>query len=61
MVRTMPQYVLDNVDPVHPEILTLHSDITLCIDMMFINKIPFFITMSRNLKFISAEALLNRK
>ena len=39
------------------EILSIHRDITLAIDIMFINKIPFLVTTSRNLKFGMVEAL----
>lgn len=60
-VQTMPKHVISNVDPVPTDILAMHSDITLCINIMFINKIPFFITLSRNLKFITVEVLENRK
>ena len=56
-VRKMPRHVLDNIDPVPPEILKLHSGVTLCIDIMFVNKVPFFVTLSRNLKFITVESL----
>ena len=30
-------------------------------DIMFVNKIPFLITMSRAIKFITVEALENRR
>ena len=43
------------------EILSIHCDITLAIDIMFINKIPFLVTTSRNLKFGTVEALTNRQ
>ena len=41
------------------EILSIHHDIMLAIDIMFINKIPFLVTTSRNLKFGMVEALNN--
>ena len=43
------------------EILSIHRDITLAIDIMFINKIQFLATTSRNLKFGTVEALNNRQ
>jgi hypothetical protein len=43
------------------EIMLHYRDITLCIDIMFVNKIPFFLSISRNIRFITAEVLDNRK
>ena len=39
------------------EIMSLHKNVTLCIDIMFINKITFLVTISHNLKFRTVEAL----
>jgi hypothetical protein len=36
-----------------------HQVITLCIDIMFVNKIPIFLTISRNIRFITATVLEN--
>lgn len=30
-------------------------------DIMYINKLPFFVTMSRNIKFSTAELMLDQK
>jgi hypothetical protein len=38
-----------------------YLDITLCIDIMFVNCIPFFLSISRKIRFITAEVLDNRK
>ena len=54
-------HVSTGVDLVPHEILKLHKSITICIDIMFINKIPFFMTLSQNLKFGTVEALSNRQ
>ena len=54
-------HVSTGVDPVPHEILKLHKSITICIDIMFINKIPFFMTLSWSLKFGTVEALSNRQ
>jgi hypothetical protein len=43
------------------EILQQYQSITLCINIMFINKIPFLLSISRNIKFITGTALNNRK
>jgi hypothetical protein len=44
-----------------PEILDAHQNATLCIDLMFVNRIPFFISISQKIHFITAEAIDNRK
>ena len=54
-------HVKTGIDPVPPEIIHLHNSVTLAIDIMFVNRVPFFITISRNLKFGTVEALSNRK
>jgi hypothetical protein len=38
-----------------------YRDVTLSIDIMFVNKIPLFLSISRNIRFITAEVLHNRK
>ena len=43
------------------DIKELYSDVELSGDIMFINKIPFFISISHKIKFGTAEALKNRK
>jgi virulence-associated protein VapD len=42
-------------------IMERHWDVTLCVDIMFVNQIPFFITICRNIKFGTIEVLKNRK
>ena len=43
------------------EVMSEHRDVVIGADIMYINKIPFFVTMSRNLKFSTAELMLNQK
>jgi hypothetical protein len=38
-----------------------YRDITLCINIIFVNRIPFFLSISKNIRFITAEVLDNRK
>jgi len=54
-------HVQAGIAPVPPDILSRHRDVTLAIDIMFVNKIPFLVTVSRALKFVTVEDLLNRK
>ena len=49
------------IDSVPPEIIKTHHSIILAMDIMFINKIAFFVMTSRNLKFGTVEALPNRQ
>ena len=60
-VHRANQHVQSGVDGVPPEVLDLHQNVTLCVDIMFINKIPFFMTYSQNIRFGTVEALPNRQ
>ena len=42
-------------------VLKHYKTVTACGDIMFINGIPFFVTISRNLKFRTVEALAGTK
>jgi hypothetical protein len=42
------------------EIMENYHNVIFCIDIMFVNRIPFF-TISKKLHFITAEVLDNRK
>jgi hypothetical protein len=37
-----------------------YRDVTLCADIMFVNKIPFLMTITRKIKFATAKALSSR-
>ena len=39
--------------PLPPEILSAHEQVTRCIDYLFIYRLVFFITVSRNIHFIN--------
>ena len=47
-VRTQSQPVTTDVVKIPPEILSLHKNVTLTGDVMFVNGIPFLVTLSRN-------------
>ena len=47
--------------PIPPDILSLYHSVTLCMDIMFINKMPFLVTISCNIKFGTVELLLNHQ
>lgn len=48
-------------DHIPRELFEDNRDITLCIDMMFINKMVFLVTISRHIKFGTVEVMANRK
>ena len=54
-------HVAMGVDGVPPEIIKTYRSIILTMDIMFINKVAFFVTSSRNLKIGTVEALPNRQ
>jgi hypothetical protein len=54
-------HVNTNILPVPNDIMSLHKKVTLAIDIMFVNKIPFLVTTSRKLHFGTVEALPDRK
>jgi hypothetical protein len=60
-VRRSSPHVAASVDPVPPNILARHHHVTLAVDIMFVNRVPFLITLSRNLRFLTVENLPNRK
>jgi hypothetical protein len=52
----VPSLVMDV--PYH--IIRTHRDVTLCFDIMFVNKISFLVTVSRNIRFGTTERILSR-
>ena len=59
--RRLPDHVKANIDPVPQQILRTYKNITLCTDIIFINKIPFLVTLSHHIKFLTIESLANRQ
>ena len=48
-----------SVDITH--ILKYYGEVILCIDLMYVNKVPLLVTLSRNVKFGTVEAVKDRK
>ena len=42
-------------------ILKYYGEITLCIDLIYVNKVPLLVTLSQNIKFGTMEAVADRK
>jgi hypothetical protein len=60
-VRTTPPVVRHDVIEIPKEIRELHKMVTLAIVIFFVNKIPFFLTHSLVICFLSVTHLSNRK
>jgi hypothetical protein len=59
--RQSPQSVQTNYVAVPESILSANQHVTLFGDIFFINKVPFFATVSDHLKFTTTEHIANRK
>lgn len=60
-VHTPGTHADSQVDGIPRAIKQLHGDVTLSIDIMFIKKMPFFITKSRHFHFGTVEYISNRQ
>ena len=58
--RTKPKPVVIDYMVMPKNILENNKNITLSIDIMFVNKIPFVTTISRNIKFTTVEVIQKR-
>jgi hypothetical protein len=59
--RTKPIHVAGNFVKVPKELLKLHKDVYMTADILFVNRIPFFITLSRKICFTTVNHLNDRK
>jgi hypothetical protein len=59
--RTKPIHVARDFVKVPPELLKLHKDVFLTCDIFFVNKVPFFITLSRKICFTAVNHLADQK
>jgi len=57
--KTIP--VATSTMPVPPGLLNLHKDVTLTADVFFVNKIPFFLSLSRKICYTAVTDLVNRQ
>jgi hypothetical protein len=60
-MRSKPEVVEIDIVRIPKEIQEVHKIISMSIDILFVNQIPFFITLSRNICFITVMHLANRK
>lgn len=59
--RRRPHAIRQIVEPLPPAIMERYGRVVLCADIMYVNSIPFLVTISRHIKFGTIEALGNRK
>ena len=59
--RRNPPIVESPVTPVPTEILKRYQKVTLCVDIMYVNRIAMVVSISRNIKFGTIEAIPNNK
>ena len=60
-VKRKPLPVVKDLVKVPREFIKLHRDVTLAVDIFFLNKIPFFVSLSRVIYFTAVNHLSDRK
>ena len=60
-VRRGTDHVEVSATPVPSELMSQYRDVTIGADIMFVNKLPFFVTISRNIKFGTAVLITDQK
>ena len=60
-MRRGEPHVPSDISPIPRDILLLYRELTLCVDIMYVNKLPFLVTLSRAVKFGTIEFLNNRR
>ena len=59
-VRTKSDLVISDYIAVPEDVLQANKNVTFSVDIMFVNKIPFFTTVSRDMKFTTVEGIETR-
>jgi len=59
--RRNPHTVKQVVEPLEPSAMRHYRCVTLCADVMFVNVIPFLVTVSWHIKFGTIQPIANRK
>lgn len=58
--RRQPEPVTVNLVDVPHDIIARYREVILAVDIMYVNEVPFFVTVSRNIKFGTAEMILSK-
>ena len=59
--RKIPPTVPTDIVAIPAEIRELHRNVTLSINVFFVNKVPFFLMLSQKIMFSTVTHLTNRK
>jgi hypothetical protein len=59
-VHRAPERVRGNLNNLPPVLMSRYRDVTLGGNIMFVNKIPFLMTISQNIRFGTSESLANQ-
>jgi hypothetical protein len=54
-VRRKPEHVEENYIEIPKELLSLHQNVALVADVMFVNSVPFLVLASRNINLITIQ------
>jgi hypothetical protein len=60
-VRRSSEPVMTAYVKIPPDILSMNNNVTLAADIMFVNGLPFMISVPRKIKMTTAEHMPNRK
>ena len=60
-VQKAPASVETHITDIPAELMSQYREVTIGADIMFVNKIPFLMTISRHIKFGTAEMLPNQQ
>jgi hypothetical protein len=60
-VRITPPPVATDYVQISKEIISLNRNVTLAIDIVFVNGLPFLVSISQKIKFTTVEYLIGRK
>lgn len=60
-VREKEPHVDITITPIPTELMERHRHVVVCFDIMYVNRVVFLVSISRALKFCTAEALKNRR
>lgn len=60
-VRRREPHVEIIIRPIPSDIMNRHREVVVCFDVMYVNNIAFLVSISRAIKFCTAEALANRR
>lgn len=59
--RSNIQHIKAGIDPIPSKVIERHPSLCLVVDIMFVNKVVFLVSMSRELKFGTVQRLDNRQ